>query len=458
VPVIVATTTGAVAEDGALTTNGTLAITDIDSSDNPVDFADLTPTLSDNGYGNLELTSGTWTYTLNNTHASVQALDVGESLNDTFTFTATDGSTQVVTVAINGAEDAVTLDIAINDQVATENSPFSFAVPTNSFSDVDTSDSLTYTATLADNSSLPTWLSFNAGTLTFSGTPVNADIGLIDVRVTADDGGSTMADTFRIAVNNVVIPPTAPPTITPPVTEPLPEEPVEEPVVAAPVTESAGGDNEITPPSETVETVSEEVVSNLEDQIDNLVDQVSATNSTLIHNNNADSEVNEATKKSAKINQIPAKHQGDAQQLLQQQALQDQLSNQANLSVYLDNDNDLNIEHEKQLWARMDTMQKQIQGGGNEGEQHQVETQIVLGSTASLTAGIVGWILRGGSLLASLMSTVPVLNRFDPLPILKKNNKQENVTADDGDATDPASKDGDSADKVDKLFSGNKGK
>jgi hypothetical protein len=105
----------------------------------------------------------------------------------------------------------------------------------------------------------------------------------------------------------------------------------------------------------------------------------------------------------------------------------------------------------------MDSMQKQIQGEGNEEEQHQVETQIVLGSTASLTVGIVGWILRGGALLASLMSTVPVLNRFDPLPILKKNKKRENETADDDDATDPAPKDGDSADKVDKLFSDNKG-
>ena len=454
--VIAGTSTGAVSEDGTLTASDTLTVTDVDTSDNPISFADVTSTPGDNAYGSFVMTSGTWTYTLDNNNAAVQALDAGETLTDTYTFTATDGSTQVVTVTINGAEDAVTLNTPIADQVATENSPFSFAVPINTFGDVDTSDTLTYTATLADNSPLPTWLSFNAGTSTFNGTPANADLGSIDVKVTADDGSSTMTDTFRIAVNTVVVPPTAPPIIAPPVSEPEPEEPVEEPVVVAPVTETGAGDDEITPPLEMVETT-EAVVSNLESQIDSLVDEINAAGSTQVNNDNAGFEVNQAIKKPAKFNQSAVSQQGDAEQLLQQQALQDQLSNEANLSLYLDSNSDLNDEHERQLWARMDSMQKQIQGEGNEEEQHQVETQIVLGSTASLTVGIVGWILRGGALLASLMSTVPVLNRFDPLPILKKNKKRENETADDDDATDPAPKDGDSADKVDKLFSDNKG-
>ncbi len=107
--VIGGTATGAVAEDGTLTATDTLTITDADTSDNPVSFNDVAATLGDNGYGNFEITSNTWTYTLNNSHASVQALDAGETLNDTFTFAATDGSTQVVTVTINGAEDAAVI-------------------------------------------------------------------------------------------------------------------------------------------------------------------------------------------------------------------------------------------------------------------------------------------------------------------------------------------------------------
>ena len=62
-----------------------------------------------NSYGNFELSSGTWTYTLNNSHASVQALDVGESFTDSYTFAASDGSTQTVTVTINGAEDSAVI-------------------------------------------------------------------------------------------------------------------------------------------------------------------------------------------------------------------------------------------------------------------------------------------------------------------------------------------------------------
>ena len=49
-------------------------------------------TLGDNGYGDFVLNAGAWTYTLNNAHAAVQALDAGESLTDIHTFTASDGS------------------------------------------------------------------------------------------------------------------------------------------------------------------------------------------------------------------------------------------------------------------------------------------------------------------------------------------------------------------------------
>ena len=42
----------------------------------------------------FELTGGTWTYSLNNAHAAVQGLDAGETLSDSITFTASDGSTQ----------------------------------------------------------------------------------------------------------------------------------------------------------------------------------------------------------------------------------------------------------------------------------------------------------------------------------------------------------------------------
>jgi Ca2+-binding RTX toxin-like protein len=56
---------------------------------------------------------------------------------------------------------------------------------------------------LADGSALPSWLSFDAATGTFSGTPTNGDVGTVSVRVTAlDGGGASVSDTFDIAVAN----------------------------------------------------------------------------------------------------------------------------------------------------------------------------------------------------------------------------------------------------------------
>ena len=45
------------------------------------------------GYGSYTLTAaGLWTYTLDNSNAAVQALNVGQTLTDTFTATTVDGT------------------------------------------------------------------------------------------------------------------------------------------------------------------------------------------------------------------------------------------------------------------------------------------------------------------------------------------------------------------------------
>ena len=78
---------------------------------------------------------------------------------------------------------------AIPDQTATAGTAFSYAFPDNTFSDAD-SDTLTYAATKADDTALPTWLSFTDSTRTFSGTPQAADIATVSVKVTASDGNA----------------------------------------------------------------------------------------------------------------------------------------------------------------------------------------------------------------------------------------------------------------------------
>ena len=83
-------TTGAVTEDGTQTASGALTITDVDANDNPISFADQGATNGDNGYGSFALVAGTWTYTLDN--AAAQALDDGQSVTDTITYTASNGT------------------------------------------------------------------------------------------------------------------------------------------------------------------------------------------------------------------------------------------------------------------------------------------------------------------------------------------------------------------------------
>ena len=73
-------------------------------------------------------------------------LDAGDLVNDTITYTATDGSTQQITVSISGTEDAPTLDNAIVDAGATEGQALNLAIPADAFSDPDAGDALTYTA------------------------------------------------------------------------------------------------------------------------------------------------------------------------------------------------------------------------------------------------------------------------------------------------------------------------
>ena len=116
----------------------------------------------------------------------------GETATDTF---------ELEVVNVN---DAPTLEDAIANQVATEDEAFSFTLAEDTFADVDAGDSLTYSATLADGSSLPGWLSFDAETSTFSGTPVNENIGTLNVKVIAkDNDGETATDTFELEVVNV---------------------------------------------------------------------------------------------------------------------------------------------------------------------------------------------------------------------------------------------------------------
>ena len=90
---------------GVPTASGILTDTDVDDPANTF-TAVGSPHLSDHGYGSFTMTvDGHWTYTLDNGNPAVQALNVCDTLTDTFTVTTIGGTPQVVTVTIHGADD-----------------------------------------------------------------------------------------------------------------------------------------------------------------------------------------------------------------------------------------------------------------------------------------------------------------------------------------------------------------
>jgi VCBS repeat-containing protein len=108
--VICGATTGSVTEAGACTygtpiATGTLTDTDVDNT--PNSFTEVCrPKTSDAGYGTFTMTAdGVWTYKLDNSNCAVQALNDCDTLTDCFEVTTIDGTTQVVTITINGADD-----------------------------------------------------------------------------------------------------------------------------------------------------------------------------------------------------------------------------------------------------------------------------------------------------------------------------------------------------------------
>ncbi|NJK83609.1 MAG: hypothetical protein HC912_07105 [Saprospiraceae bacterium] len=88
---------------------------------------------------------------------------------------------------------------AIPNQVGNINTLFTYTFPANTFTDVE---ALTYTASLANNDPLPTWLTFDANTRTFSGTPTESANYII--KVSASDGTFSTNDEFDLVIEGVV--------------------------------------------------------------------------------------------------------------------------------------------------------------------------------------------------------------------------------------------------------------
>ena len=101
---------------------------------------------------------------------------------------------------------------AMPDQVTDDSKPWSYQIPATAFFDLDAGEILTFSATLADGSPLPAWMTFNPdpAVRTFSGIPPVGVIGqLFEIKVTVHDhdfGNSefSISDNFILTINQAL--------------------------------------------------------------------------------------------------------------------------------------------------------------------------------------------------------------------------------------------------------------
>ncbi|MCW2475287.1 putative Ig domain-containing protein [Candidatus Symbiopectobacterium sp. NZEC151] len=225
--------------DASVSTSFTLTVTNV--NDAPVVSGTIPPqSVAQDGSFNFTVPAGTFTdpdgdpLTLSATLADGSPLPSWLSFNPaTGTFsgtpgngdvgnlsikvTANDGDASVSTtfgLTVTNVNDAPVVSGTIPPQSVAQDGSFNFTVPAGTFTDPD-GDTLTLSATLADGSPLPSWLSFNAATGTFSGTPGNGDVGNLSIKVTANDGDASVSTTFGLTVTNVNDAPVVSGTIPP---------------------------------------------------------------------------------------------------------------------------------------------------------------------------------------------------------------------------------------------------
>ena len=118
------------------------------------------------------------------------------------TTSAAGNSFQIAVAAKSaGAPDALVVNAPVKDATVGEGTRMSVQIPTDSFASTKADASVVLTAVAIDGGALPSWISFNAKTGTFEGTPPAGFNGEVVVKVIArDNEGRQAVQTFKIVV------------------------------------------------------------------------------------------------------------------------------------------------------------------------------------------------------------------------------------------------------------------
>ena len=318
------------------------------------------------------------------------------------TITVTDSAGEFanldVTVDVDDSNDLPVLQSAPVLPLLQQNVPVQ--IPVDTFVDQDQFDNITYSATLADGSELPDWIEFTEQRelIVQSNAPAIEEISII--LIAEDSSGGRAVLPLSLAIDPVLA-----------AAEPVPElieipdiEPVAEiaPVVISPEPDTANEE------SEADDTTTSEPAS------------VQPTD-------NEESNV-------AQIEQIdlqalipPLENSDDLRQV---EILESEFQVLSSNIVTVDIVDDFNVVELSGLFdADAQSFSRNFQGLvdalDNQRDSFSEELnfrQKVIGSTATLTSGFsvgyVIWLIRGGTLMGSMLSALPAWRFVDPLPIL----------------------------------------
>jgi len=195
--VITGATNGIVTEAGAIGSPGVpqflgiLQAADVDNTPNLFVAAS-----GNSSYGSFTMSaSGAWTYMLNNANPTVNALDTGSSLADSFTVQSVDGTEQTLNITIEGTTDLVNHTPTSIELIPVEpgdNLPVAGAIVKLSTTDPDAGDSHTYSIVSSTSNSL----TLVGNEIVITG-PVSAG-GSLQVKST-DAAGASVTRTFDVA-------------------------------------------------------------------------------------------------------------------------------------------------------------------------------------------------------------------------------------------------------------------
>jgi len=216
-----------VASDGALTARQTFALTIAPVNDAPITAVALgDATVAEDTPFTIEIPAGTFTDVDGDALNLSATLANGDPLPDWIAFdgsrftgtppanfngsialrvVASDGMLNAqsnFTLTVTPVNDAPYVAIGLSDRHSAEDMAVDLLLPAGAFADID-SPVLTLSATLADGSALPDWLSFDAGARRFTGQPPADFNGAFTIRVTASDGTLEASDDFVLTIDPV---------------------------------------------------------------------------------------------------------------------------------------------------------------------------------------------------------------------------------------------------------------